>query len=78
MTVAKLAELAVVLGESRPCDKTTTTSGGKIKVGKQKVQNSSLETGPCFDAYLETLMYGYVLRSMTSVLTRRLKPPREV
>ena len=80
MTVTKLDDIIVALGESEHVDKTVTTSGGKLKLEKQRIYNSAAESGPCFLMYLKTLalaltrrlehhtvLYGYLLSSMTNL-----------
>ena len=79
MTVKRLDDIIAVLGESKHVDKTATTSGGELKLKKQRIYNSAAESGPCCLMYLKTLtmvlirrlehytvLYGYVLRSMTN------------
>ena len=80
MTVAKLDDVILLLGESKQVDETVTTSGGELELKKQRIYNSDAESGPCFLIYPKTLalvltrrlehhtvLYGYVLSSMTSL-----------
>ena len=66
MTVMKLTDIVAVLDEHREAGKHVTTTGGKLTVKKAKPQNNALSTGPTFLKYLKTLLYAYVLCSMTT------------
>ena len=67
LSVAKLSEVLVILGEAKNVDKTVTTSGGKLEIKKSKANNQSALCGASFLSYLETLLYGYVMCAMTIV-----------
>ena len=68
LPVAKLSEILVILDETKHTDKQVTTSGGKLRIEKSKANNQFALSGATFLAYLETLLYGYVLCAMTIVL----------
>ena len=77
--VMKLEDVAVVLGESKQGAKTVTASGGELEVKKQRIRNIATDSGPCFPMYLKTLLYGYVLCSMTQLFNPTVKnePPTD-
>ena len=56
LPVMKLSDAIVILGEAKPTSSTVTTSGGKLKIKKTKINNSFAASGPCFLSYLLTLL----------------------
>ena len=67
LPVTKLPNMVVILDEQRfgeAHENQITTSGGKLKIKKARVKSQFRMSRPAFLAYLKTLLYGYVLRSL--------------
>ena len=58
MTGVKLGDANLILDDAKLVNNTITSSGGKLKAKKQRIANSSGNSGPCFLANLDTLLYG--------------------